>query len=80
MAEPQKLEIELVVGAETDRAWIIGLWPTDKDKAVATDPAQLIFIVATKLGIDVKLDRCYELVGLGRRAAVAATKAKAKAE
>ena len=71
------LKIEEVVGAESDSAWVIGFYPTDKDKAAATDPAQAMFIVARKLGFDkVTLDRCYDLVGLGRRAAIAATKAK----
>ncbi len=70
------LKIEEMVGAETDRAWVIGIYPGD-DKAAVTDPAQAMFIVARKLGFEnVTLDKCYELVGLGRRAAIAATKAK----
>ena len=72
------IKIEPVVGAETDTAWIIGIYPTDKDKAVATDPAQALFILANKMGFGdkVTLDGCYNLVGIGRRAAINATKAK----
>ncbi len=70
------LKIEEMVGAEMDRAWVIGFYPSD-DKAAATDPAQAMFIVARKLGFEsVTVDKCYELVGLGGRAAIAATKAK----
>ena len=75
------LKIEEVVGAESDSAWVIGFHPLDKDKAAATDPGQAMFIVARKLGFEnVTIEKCYELVGLGRRAAIAATKAKDKAK
>jgi hypothetical protein len=58
-----EIKIEEVVGANTDEAWIIQLYPTDKDKAVASNPAEAIFILARKMGFDkVTLEGCYDLV------------------
>ncbi len=77
---PETIKIEECVGAETDTAWIIGT-TTGQDKAVATCPAEAVFIVARKMGLEqVTLQGCYKLVGIGRRAAVEATKEKHEQE
>lgn len=75
------IKIEECVGAETDKAWIIGHYPSDKDKAVATCPAEALFIVSRKMGLEqVTMQGCYKLLGVGRRAAVEATKEKHEQE
>ncbi len=80
MSSENEIKIEECVGAETDTAWIIQRGFKD-DKAVATCPAEALFIVARKMGFEqVELQGCYSLLGIGRRAAVEATKRKHEQE
>ena len=71
MSDRNQIKIEEVVGAETEHAWIIAHYPSDADKAVATCPAEALFIVATKMGLEqVTLADCKRLLKVGRRAAI----------
>ena len=47
-----------------------------KAHLIASDAPQAIFHVAKLLGFDVDLGKCYDLLQVGRRAAVEATKRK----
>lgn len=67
MSYGKEIRVEEVVGANTDLAWVIQLYPTDKDRAVAIHPGEAMFILARKLGFDkVTLEGCNELVDPNR--------------
>jgi hypothetical protein len=73
----EKIYIEECVGADTDHAWIIEKGHSDPKKAVATCPAEALFIVTSKMGLEqVSMEGCCRLLGIGRRVAVEAEKQK----